>query len=55
MRDGAAGASPTLIECACLGGIGFEPTGLGPQEFSEHHAAEMKRWVAFMTEIGLRK
>jgi tripartite-type tricarboxylate transporter receptor subunit TctC len=35
--------------------IGFEPTGLGPKEFSEHHAAEVKRWVAFMTEIGLRK
>jgi tripartite-type tricarboxylate transporter receptor subunit TctC len=35
--------------------IGFEPTGLAPKEFSEHHAAEVKRWVAFMTEIGLRK
>jgi tripartite-type tricarboxylate transporter receptor subunit TctC len=35
--------------------IGFEPTGLGPTDFSEHHAAEVKRWVAFMTEIGLRK
>jgi len=35
--------------------IGFEPTGLGPKEFSEHHAAEVQRWVAFMTEIGLRK
>jgi tripartite-type tricarboxylate transporter receptor subunit TctC len=29
--------------------IGFEPTGLGVKEFSEHHAAEVKRWVAFMT------
>jgi tripartite-type tricarboxylate transporter receptor subunit TctC len=35
--------------------IGFEPTGLGVKEFSEHHAAEVKRWVAFMSEIGLRK
>src|SRR5262249_35090698 len=35
--------------------IGFEPTGLGPQPFAAHHAAEVKRWVAFMTEIGLRK
>jgi tripartite-type tricarboxylate transporter receptor subunit TctC len=35
--------------------IGFEPTGLGVEEFSEFHAAEVKRWVAFMTEIGLRK
>jgi len=35
--------------------IGFEPTGLGVKEFSEHHAAEVKRWVAFMTETGLRK
>ena len=35
--------------------IGFEPTGLGPKEFSDNHAAEVKRWVAFMTEIGLRK
>jgi tripartite-type tricarboxylate transporter receptor subunit TctC len=35
--------------------IGFEPTGLGVREFYEFHAAEVKRWVAFMTEAGLRK
>jgi tripartite-type tricarboxylate transporter receptor subunit TctC len=35
--------------------IGFEPTGLGVQAFSDHHAAEIKRWVAFLAEIGLRK
>jgi tripartite-type tricarboxylate transporter receptor subunit TctC len=35
--------------------IGFEPTGLWVKEFSDHHAAEVKRWVAFMTEAGLRK
>ena len=35
--------------------IGFEPTGLGVDAFSAHHAAEVKRWVAFLTEIGLRK
>ena len=35
--------------------IGFEPTGQGVQEFTAHHAAEVKRWVAFYTEIGLRK
>jgi tripartite-type tricarboxylate transporter receptor subunit TctC len=35
--------------------IGFEPTGLGVEEFTAHHAAEVKRWVAFMTEAGLRK
>jgi len=35
--------------------IGFEPTGLGVKEFSEHHAAEVRRWLAFMTETGLRK
>ncbi len=35
--------------------IGFEPTGLGVKEFSEFHAAEVKRWVAFVGEIGLRK
>ena len=35
--------------------IGFEPTGLGMREFSNFHAAEVKRWVAFMTEAGLRK
>jgi tripartite-type tricarboxylate transporter receptor subunit TctC len=35
--------------------IGFEPTGQGVKEFSEHHAAEIKRWVAFYSEIGLRK
>jgi len=35
--------------------IGFEPTGLGVAEFSSLHAGEVKRWVAFMTEAGLRK
>ena len=35
--------------------IGFEPTGLGVHDFSQFHAAEVKRWVAFMTEAGLRK
>src|SRR5215471_14201103 len=35
--------------------IGFEPTGLGVEAFSQFHASEVKRWVAFMTEIGLRK
>jgi len=35
--------------------IGFEPTGLGVEKFSAHHAAEVQRWVAFLTEIGLRK
>ena len=35
--------------------IGFEPTGLGVRQFSDFHASEVKRWVAFMTEIGLRK
>ena len=35
--------------------IGFEPTGLGVKEFSAHHTAEVKRWVAFLTETGLRK
>jgi tripartite-type tricarboxylate transporter receptor subunit TctC len=35
--------------------IGFEPTGLGVKDFSEFHASEVKRWVAFMTEVGLRK
>ncbi len=38
-----------------LRAIGFEPTGLGVKEFSEFHASEVKRWVAFMTEVGLRK
>ena len=35
--------------------IGFEPTGQGVKEFTEHHAAEVKRWLAFLTESGLRK
>src|SRR5262245_43546388 len=35
--------------------IGFEPTGPGVEAFSEFHASEVKRWIAFMTEIGLRK
>jgi tripartite-type tricarboxylate transporter receptor subunit TctC len=35
--------------------ISFEPTGQGVAEFTAHHAAEVKRWVAFYTEVGLRK
>jgi tripartite-type tricarboxylate transporter receptor subunit TctC len=35
--------------------IGFEPTGHPMKEFAAFHAAEVKRWVAFLTEIGLRK
>jgi len=35
--------------------IGFEPTGQGVKEFSDHHTAEVKRWVAFIGELGLRK
>ena len=38
-----------------LRAIGFEPTGQGTKEFTEYHAAEVKRWVAFYTEVGLRK
>jgi len=38
-----------------LRAIGFEPTGQGVAEFTAHHAAEVKRWVAFYTEVGLRK
>lgn len=34
--------------------IGFEPTGEGVKAFSEHHAAELKRWTAFVKELGLR-
>jgi tripartite-type tricarboxylate transporter receptor subunit TctC len=36
--------------------IGFEPmVGQGVKEFSAHHQAEVKRWVDFLTETGLRK
>src|SRR5262249_29738990 len=35
--------------------IGFEPTGLDAKAFAALHAAEVKRWTAFMTEAGLRK
>ena len=36
--------------------IGFEPMiGQGVAAFTAHHEAEVKRWVAFLTEIGLRK
>jgi tripartite-type tricarboxylate transporter receptor subunit TctC len=35
--------------------IGFEPTGQGVQAFAELHASEAKRWVAFLSEMGLRK
>jgi tripartite-type tricarboxylate transporter receptor subunit TctC len=40
---------------AKLRAIGFEPTGQGVAEFTAHHAAEIKRWVAFYTDVGLRK
>lgn len=35
--------------------IGFEPTGLGVKAFSDLHAAEVKRWTAFIVEMKLRK
>lgn len=35
--------------------IGFEPTGQNTKDFTALHAAEVKRWVAFLTEINLRK
>ena len=35
--------------------IGFEPTGLSVSEFSAFYESEVKRWVAFMTETGIRK
>jgi tripartite-type tricarboxylate transporter receptor subunit TctC len=38
-----------------LRAIGFEPTGQGVEAFAAHHAAEVKRWVAFYTEVGLRR
>jgi tripartite-type tricarboxylate transporter receptor subunit TctC len=38
-----------------LRAIGFEPTGQGVAQFTAHHAAEVKRWVAFYTDVGLRK
>lgn len=38
-----------------LRAIGFEPTGQDTKAFTEYHAAEVKRWVSFYTEVGLRK
>ena len=36
--------------------IDFEPMiGQGVKEFTAHHEAEVKRWLAFLTELGLRK
>jgi tripartite-type tricarboxylate transporter receptor subunit TctC len=38
-----------------LRAIGFEPTGLGVEAFTKLHEDEVKRWVAFYAEAGLRK
>jgi tripartite-type tricarboxylate transporter receptor subunit TctC len=38
-----------------LRAIGFEPTGQDTKTFTDHHAAEVKRWVTFYSEVGLRK
>jgi tripartite-type tricarboxylate transporter receptor subunit TctC len=35
--------------------IGFEPTGQDVKEFTAHHAAEVKRWVSFLKEAGVKK
>ena len=35
--------------------ISFEPTGQDVAAFTAHHAAEVKRWVSFYSEVGLRK
>jgi tripartite-type tricarboxylate transporter receptor subunit TctC len=59
VRDKLGGAiveiikQPDVVEK--LRKISFEPTGQGVKEFTELHAAEVKRWVTFYTEQGLRK
>jgi tripartite-type tricarboxylate transporter receptor subunit TctC len=35
--------------------IGFEPAPMGVKDFTAHHTAEVKRWVDFLGEIGVRK
>jgi tripartite-type tricarboxylate transporter receptor subunit TctC len=35
--------------------IGFEPTGLDVKAFTQLHGAEVKRWVAFLNEMGIKK
>jgi len=35
--------------------IGFEPTGQDVNAFAAYHTAEVKRWTAFVSEIGLHK
>jgi len=40
---------------AKLRAIGFEPTGQDARAFTAHHNAEVKRWVDFYNEVGLRK
>lgn len=40
---------------AKLRAISFEPTGQDMKTFTAHHAAEVKRWVTFYSEVGLRK
>jgi tripartite-type tricarboxylate transporter receptor subunit TctC len=59
IRDTLGAAIADIVKQPDIGekfrAIGFEPTGLGVQQFSDFHASEVKRWVAFMTEAGLRK
>jgi tripartite-type tricarboxylate transporter receptor subunit TctC len=38
-----------------LRAIGFEPTAQNVKRFTAYHAAEVRRWVAFYTDVGLRK
>jgi tripartite-type tricarboxylate transporter receptor subunit TctC len=59
VRDKLGAAIVEIIKqpgvIAKLRQISFEPTGQGVKEFTELHAAEVKRWVTFYAEQGLRK
>jgi tripartite-type tricarboxylate transporter receptor subunit TctC len=59
VREKLAAAIVEIVKqpemAAKLRQISFEPTGQGMAEFTAHHAAEVKRWVEFYTEAGLRK
>jgi hypothetical protein len=48
-----------VVKQPCIGGrfraVGFTPMGEGVKAFSQQHTSEVKRWLVFLTEMGLRK
>src|SRR5215469_14656345 len=53
--DARATLGNAIADIVKQGDIGDKFRAIGVEAFSDFHVSEVKRWVAFMTEIGLRR